>query len=256
MSDYTVTTDFSTKDALSTGDPNKKIKGADVDVEFDNIATAVASKVDKTSGHTTGNLASLTSGGGIQDASVAPSDITGKIAKVSSPTAGNVATLTAGGEVQDGGLVAVGFTVSRFNDEKTAGTDGGTFTSGAWQTRTINNTLQNNISGSSISSNQITLPAGTYYLEATAPAYEVTGHQARIRDLTNSVSYNGTSEYMTAGSGSQTRSIVRRHVTFATSVTLEVQHRCGTTSSTNGFGRAANIGDPEHYTEFLAVKLD
>jgi hypothetical protein len=46
MSDYTKTTDFAAKDALSTGDPNKKTKGTEVDTEFNNIATAVATKYD------------------------------------------------------------------------------------------------------------------------------------------------------------------------------------------------------------------
>lgn len=46
MSDYTQTTDFSAKDALSSGDPEKIILGADVDVEFTAIQTAVATKYD------------------------------------------------------------------------------------------------------------------------------------------------------------------------------------------------------------------
>lgn len=46
MSDYSVTTDFSAKDALSTGDPEKLILGSDFDTEFDAIAVAVATKYD------------------------------------------------------------------------------------------------------------------------------------------------------------------------------------------------------------------
>lgn len=46
MSNYTPITDFSAKDALITGNPLKKIKGADFDPEFDAIQTAVATKVD------------------------------------------------------------------------------------------------------------------------------------------------------------------------------------------------------------------
>lgn len=46
MSDYSKTTDFTAKDALSTGNPLKVIKGAYFDTEFDNIATAVATKYD------------------------------------------------------------------------------------------------------------------------------------------------------------------------------------------------------------------
>jgi len=46
MADYTVTTDFSAKDALATGDSNKLVAGAPVDTELANIATAIATKYD------------------------------------------------------------------------------------------------------------------------------------------------------------------------------------------------------------------
>lgn len=46
MSDYTITTDFSPKDALPTSDPEKLILGADLDVEFDAIQVAIATKYD------------------------------------------------------------------------------------------------------------------------------------------------------------------------------------------------------------------
>ena len=46
MADYTKTTDFTAKDALSTGDPLKLIKGSYFDTEFDNIATKIATKYD------------------------------------------------------------------------------------------------------------------------------------------------------------------------------------------------------------------
>lgn len=46
MSDYTKTTNFTAKDSLTTGDPNKRIKGVDHDTEYDAIATAVGTKFD------------------------------------------------------------------------------------------------------------------------------------------------------------------------------------------------------------------
>ena len=49
MTDYTQTTDFSTKDSLASGDPEKIILGADIDLEFSAISTAIASKVDEPS---------------------------------------------------------------------------------------------------------------------------------------------------------------------------------------------------------------
>ena len=46
MSNYTKVTDFAAKDTLSSGDANKLVKGTELETEFDNIATAVATKAD------------------------------------------------------------------------------------------------------------------------------------------------------------------------------------------------------------------
>lgn len=65
MSDYTQSTDFSAKDALTTGDPNKKIQGADLDIELAAISSAIASKADTaTDTHTgTHTFANITATG-------------------------------------------------------------------------------------------------------------------------------------------------------------------------------------------------
>ena len=46
MTDYVKSTSFASKDALSTGNPLKIVKGTELDTEFNNIATAVATKAD------------------------------------------------------------------------------------------------------------------------------------------------------------------------------------------------------------------
>jgi hypothetical protein len=46
MSDYTKSTNFATKDNLSAGNSLKILKGTELDTEFNNIATAVATKAD------------------------------------------------------------------------------------------------------------------------------------------------------------------------------------------------------------------
>lgn len=56
MSNYTKTTDFASKDALSSGDPNKIIKGTEFETEFDNIATAIATKANTASPTFTGTV--------------------------------------------------------------------------------------------------------------------------------------------------------------------------------------------------------
>jgi hypothetical protein len=46
MSDYTKSTDFESKDALVTGNPLKVVKGVELDDEFDDIETHMATKAD------------------------------------------------------------------------------------------------------------------------------------------------------------------------------------------------------------------
>lgn len=55
MSNYTKSTNFATKDALPSGDPLKIVKGTEIDTEFNNIATAVATKADTASPTFTGS---------------------------------------------------------------------------------------------------------------------------------------------------------------------------------------------------------
>lgn len=49
MSNYTKLTAYDTKDSLTTGDPLKRVKGTELDDEFDAIATAIATKADSVS---------------------------------------------------------------------------------------------------------------------------------------------------------------------------------------------------------------
>lgn len=46
MAQYTKVTNFATKDSLTSGDPNKVVRGTEIDTEFNNISTAVATKAD------------------------------------------------------------------------------------------------------------------------------------------------------------------------------------------------------------------
>ena len=46
MSDYSKTTNFASKDNLTSGNPLKIVKGTEIDTEFNNIATAIATKQD------------------------------------------------------------------------------------------------------------------------------------------------------------------------------------------------------------------
>jgi len=49
MSDYTKTTNFATKDSLPSGNSAKIVRGTEIDTEYNNIATAVATKANSAS---------------------------------------------------------------------------------------------------------------------------------------------------------------------------------------------------------------
>lgn len=59
MSNYTKATNFAVKDGLTTGNPNKIIKGTEIDTEFNNIASAVNSKADANNSALTGNATAV-----------------------------------------------------------------------------------------------------------------------------------------------------------------------------------------------------
>lgn len=46
MTDYVKSTNFASKDSLVTGNPLKIVKGTEIDTEFNNIATAIATKAE------------------------------------------------------------------------------------------------------------------------------------------------------------------------------------------------------------------
>ena len=62
MSNYVQSTNFATKDALSSGDPLKIVKGTEINTEFNNIATAVATKADLVSPTFTGTVSANVTG--------------------------------------------------------------------------------------------------------------------------------------------------------------------------------------------------
>ena len=60
MSNYTKTTNFATKDSLPSGNAAKIVRGTEIDAEFNNIATASATKADTASPTFTGTVTAAT----------------------------------------------------------------------------------------------------------------------------------------------------------------------------------------------------
>jgi hypothetical protein len=143
-----------------------------------------------------------------------------------------------------------------YQDQKTSGTDGGTFTSGGDRTRDLNTEVADTGGHGSLASNQITLAAGTYRVRGSVPGFYVAGHVAWLYDTTGAtILVMGTAEYSdrAVSIGTVSRSILSGPFTLGVSSVLEVRHRCLTTQGTNGFGVAHSFGT-NVYTELELMK--
>jgi len=132
-------------------------------------------------------------------------------------------------------------------DQKTLGTEGGTFTTGADRTRDLNTIVNNEGTSASLAANVITLTAGTYRFFISCPALRVEFHQAKLVNTTDTIEFLGSSERSENTERNITRSFVCGKFTIAASKDFEVRHACAITEATSGFGEAGNL-NAEIYT--------
>ena len=180
---------------------------------------------------------------------------------------GNTITIGASGDttnivgtLQNNGSAVQGAYESQLlhiRDEKSSNTQGGTFTSGAWQQRDLNTIKTNEITGASLSSANITLPSGTYYIKASAPASEVSSHQAKLYNTTDSSDVIiGTSQHNRSDNNYATsRSNVIGRFTISGEKVFMIAHRCSATRGTDGFGVACNFSVVEVYSDVQIWKV-
>lgn len=137
-------------------------------------------------------------------------------------------------------------------------------TSGSWVQRTINVVKANDISGASLNSNNITLPAGTYEIDADVPidmngTTETITSQSRLRDVTNNVAVllgmsmiqnEGASAGVVTNSWAMNSRLKGRFILTATTV-VSIEHFI---SKNSGRPRAANI-TTEVYLDAMIRKI-
>ena len=135
-------------------------------------------------------------------------------------------------------------------NEQSAGTDGGTATSGAWTTLVLNTESFDPSGIVSLSANQFTLAAGTYCIRARQTFRAASVCRLRIRNITDSsTSIVGMTTYTTTGDTGNHLNELFGRVVIAGSKTFELQYRVFNTSSTTGLGTALNSGEVEVYAE-------
>lgn len=152
------------------------------------------------------------------------------------------------------GTDGVGYAVVA-RDEKAQNTGGGAFNSGAWNTRTLN-TLYDPSSIASLSSNQVTLPAGTYLARGGGVGRNVDRHQTRLQNVTDaSTVLAGCPMYAAAAVGEENESHFSGTFTIASSKAFELQHQCQTSNGgAQGYGVEGNFTTEVYgWLEFLKI---
>jgi hypothetical protein len=146
------------------------------------------------------------------------------------------------------------YAVMHVQDQKPSGTGTGTSSTGV-NVRTLNFEVRNEIAGASLNSNQITLPAGEYSIEAEAPMYGsggTTSSKLRLYCVTTaSYVIEGTSTYVIS-SGSENCSLSGNLVTTSQQV-FELHHYMST-GGLNNLGVNANQGT-EVYADLKITKI-
>lgn len=186
-------------------------------------------------------------------------DASGSPATVGVGTAGQVLTSNGAGAaptMQDAASGALDYLHIR--EEQTSGTSAGTSTSATVHTRVLNTVKTNTITGASLATNKITLPAGTYLVKARAPAYSSNANNAHKAYLYNTddtadvlVGSNAVTYYL----GIQNDAFVAGRFTLAAEKDIELRHYITTGTVTYGLGVATSTGQVEVYAEIEIWKV-
>jgi len=125
MSNYTKATNFAIKDGLPTGDASKRVRGTEIDDEFNSIATVITTKANSNNSALTGTPTAPTASAGTASTVIATtaftsSAITTAIAAIPTPPDPTVAVEN----INLNGTLVEGKTIYIKNSVATGGNDG------------------------------------------------------------------------------------------------------------------------------------
>lgn len=150
-------------------------------------------------------------------------------------------------------------------EQHTSGTTGGVLTASGWTTYAINTSQYNNISGASVASNQITLPAGTYKVSGYGGAsttFNTTtksnNFKPRLRNITDAtttlVGAGGRPSSYSGTLSDEMQMPLSGVFTIASPKTFELQCYANAGGNANT-GRPISSGEVEVYAELVFEKL-
>ena len=144
--------------------------------------------------------------------------------------------------------------VAYLSDVKATTVNGGASIAATWTTRELNTIVDNTGIVTSLASNQFVLPAGTYNIEASAPFFSTTTSKLRLRNITDSTTYD-VSDSLYANTTTSCSPIIRTEITLTSAKTLALQYYVGAAVATNGLGTAVGGGENEKYSTVKITKI-
>jgi len=145
-------------------------------------------------------------------------------------------------------------------NQQASGTGGGTFTSGSFNQVVLNTEVNDSGGHCTLSANRFTLAAGTYVIIAEISGNQVNDFKLK---LVNDPAGTPTDEII-GGQGMATsggspvicdKAFLRGKFTIGSSTEFQIEARCDTTRSSDGFGRACTYGVTEIYSPVQLWKV-
>jgi len=173
----------------------------------------------------------------------------------------NIVDATSGtftqGLTVSGTAVGLGEQLIVIREEQASGVSSGTFTSGAFRTRAVNTIAVDETGQVSLSSNQFTLPAGTYRISAKAEFFGSAANILRLQNITDAeTTLLGLNDHCTVAANSDGHAChLDGLFAITASKTFELQQRCGLTQTTNGFGVSHSFGVNEVFVHIELLKI-
>lgn len=151
-------------------------------------------------------------------------------------------------------LGALNLQFMHVRDEKASGTQGGSSISGS-QIRTLNTVVVNTITGATLATNQVTLPAGTYRIFASAPAFVANRHRLRLVNVTDAtVAILGKSAYTGNTDIVSTDAIVNGRIVITGTKAFNLTHYINTAQTATGLGVDISDTFVEVYADLMIWK--
>jgi hypothetical protein len=150
---------------------------------------------------------------------------------------------------------SVGMSAALLYDSKTTGTNGGSASATTWNTRTLNSEVDPD-SIVALSDPNFTPTAGTYVIQAIAPAYRTEENRLRLYNVTQtSVVFAGLNAFSDAGDTVQVMAALYWIFTANGTDAYRIDHYTDTASGSIGLGLNVGDGGAEVYTQVLLLKF-